>query len=81
MKGGSSFKMRLRNGVYQILIKFGEKQYWCSIRYDDVGQLYIISPASNERLRLSREQSEYFKKYKINMKYSYGLLGEYMDFT
>lgn len=74
-------KMRLENGVYQILARFDNKNYWCSVMGDDKNYLYILHPINGERLNLNKEQREYFEKYKQNIKYSYDLLGMYMDFT
>ncbi len=80
MKNSSPIKMRMKNGVYQMLLNFGGKRYWCSIRHDGV-RLYVVSPENGKAKSLNREQTEYFKRYEANMKYSFKMLGEYMDFT
>lgn len=80
MNDGIPLKMRLKDNVYQMLLDFEGKLYWCSIRYDGV-HLYYIIPESGKAESLSREQTEFFKRYEANMKYSLELLGEYMDFT
>lgn len=80
MNDSSPIKMRMKDGVYQMLCNFGGKRYWCSIKYDGV-RLYVVSPENDKAKSLSREQTEYFKRYETNMKYSFELLGEYIDFT